>query len=442
MDVRALFTRPSLWQSWLDVEAALAETQAELGIIPAEAAAEIARKAHMGVLDPAALAADIERTRAPIVSLTRALASACADGAGSYVHWGATTQNVMQTGRILLMRRAHAAFMRRFADILLKFAALAETEAETVTIARTNHRHALPVTFGFKVAAWIEEWLRHLDRFEAAAPRVFCTQWGGAVGAMHAVGPVGPELNRRLAARLGLGCLTVPARSSLDSIAEYVLLLGLFAATCGKIARDLYALMGDELGEVSEHLGDDVVGSSTMPHKTNPKIVVQVIALAARVRHQVPLALEAMQPSFEGDAANNQMLAALIDETCPLAFELVAKLDELLGCLRLDPARMRHNLDTSGQVLATEQAMMALAPILGRGQAHDLVHHAVAEAARRGIAVLDAILASDTLPESLPAHVLAASLDASSYIGLSTALATDMAAAARRAVADRLTPAP
>lgn len=143
-EVRAWFGREQVWQSWLDVEAALAEVQGEMGLIPATAAAEICAKADMGKLDSAALAADIERTRAPIVSLTRALAAACADDAGGFVHWGATTQNVMQTGRTLLMRRAHDAFMARFCDVLRRLADLAEADAETVMVARTNYRHALP----------------------------------------------------------------------------------------------------------------------------------------------------------------------------------------------------------------------------------------------------------------------------------------------------------
>ena len=260
-EIAALFSRRSLWQSWLDVEAALAETQAELGIIPADAATQIRTRATLDVIGEDALAADIRRTRAPIVSLVRLLATACAGEAGGFVHWGATTQNVMQTGRVLLMRRAHDALMQRVARILDLLAELAEAHAETVTVARTNIRHALPITFGFKAAAWIEEYLRHAERFTESAPRVFRAQWGGAVGAMHAVGERGPELNRRLAARLGLGCFTVPSRAALDTFAEYILLLSLFAATCGKIARDFYLMMADEFGEASEELGEGVIGS-------------------------------------------------------------------------------------------------------------------------------------------------------------------------------------
>jgi 3-carboxy-cis,cis-muconate cycloisomerase len=417
-----------MWEAWLEVEATLAETQAELGMIPSSAAEEISRKASFDFIDETALAQDIERTRAPIVSLVRALSAACAGDAGGYVHWGATTQNVMQTGLALLMARAHAAFTARFDDILASFAGLAETHAATVTVARTNQRHALPITFGFKVAGWIEEWLRHRERFESAAPRIFRAQWGGAAGAMHAVGAIGPKLNQRLAERLSLGHFTVPSRSALDCMSEYVLLFGLLAGTCSKIARDLYVMMADEFGEASEALGEDVVGSSTMPHKVNPKIVVRVLALAARLRAQTPLALEAMQPSFEGDGANNQMITAMIEQSCPLAYELMSQMASLL-----DPERISENLNRSGELLASENLMMVLAPMIGRTKAHDLVHHAVAKAATTGASLADVVLEESGLSGKIPQAVINDALDPARYIGLSEQIAHQMAELARKA---------
>jgi 3-carboxy-cis,cis-muconate cycloisomerase len=432
-DIRDLFSRRSLWQSWLDVEAALAEVQAELGIIPPAAAAEIRSKATLAAIDEESLAADIERTRAPILSLARALGEACGGDAGGYVHWGATTQNVLQTGRTLLMRRAHDAFMVRLGDVLERLADLAEAGAQTLAVGRTNHRHALPITFGFKAAAWIEELLRHRDRLVGAEPRVFLSLWGGAIGAMHAFGEHGPAINRRLSERLGLYPMSVPSRAGTDHVAEYVLLLALFSATCSKIARELYALMADEIGEAYEELGDGVVGSSTMPHKVNSKVAVQVIATAARLRSQVPLALEAMQPTHEGDAANNQMLYGLMDGIGPLAYELCAGMDELLGCIRIVPERMRRNLELSASFIAAENAMMVLAPALGRSRAHDLLHHAVAELSDAAPSLTDALLAVPEIREAVGEQALREALDPARYTGLSAQMAREMAATARAA---------
>jgi len=441
-EIRELFSQRSLWQAWLDIEAVLAETQAELGIIPATAACEIRRKARIDYVDAQRLSEDMQRTRAPIVSLVRALAKACEGDAGGYVHWGATTQNVMQTGRTVLMQRAHRAFMARFADVLEKLAALAEDGAVMLTAGRTNQRHALPITFGFKVAGWIDEMLRHRDRLRDAEPRIFMSLWGGAVGAMHAFGEHGPEINRRLSHKLGLQPMAVPSRAATDQFAEYVMVLAMLSATITKIARELYALMADEYDEVSEDLGDDVVGSSTMPQKVNPKIVVQAIALAARLRSQVPLALEAMQPTHEGDAANNQMLSAMIDTVCPLAYELISTMDDLLGCIRLAPGRMRANLDASGPFIVAENAMMVLAPVIGRTRAHDLLHHAVAEALRDGRDLAELLLADPAIRDGISEEALRAALDPASYTGRSEAMAREQAALARSAVAQILTGEP
>jgi len=436
-DIRALFSRRSLWQSWLDVEAALAEVQGELGIIPPAAAAEICRKANLTAIDEQALAADIERTRAPILSLAHFLGDACAGDAGGYVHWGATTQNVLQTGRTLLMRRAHAAFMVRFGDLLEKFAALAESSADTLTVGRSNRRHALPITFGFKVAGWIEELLRHRDRLVSAEPRVFLSLWGGAMGAMHAFGEHGPEINRRLAQRLGLYPMAVPSRAGTDYVAEYVLLLAMFGATCAKIAREFYTLMADEYGEVYESLGDGVVGSSTMPHKINPKVSVQAIATAARLRGQVPLALEAMQPTHEGDVANNLMLYGLMESICPLAYDLITDMNALLDCVRLVPERMRQNLERSGPLIAAENAMMVLAPAIGRNHAHTLLHDAIEAAAGGNRGVIDILLDDPAVSAAFDRAALEAAFDPARYTGHSAAMAHEMSAAAQSA-ADEL----
>jgi 3-carboxy-cis,cis-muconate cycloisomerase len=300
---------------------------------------------------------------------------------------------------------------------------------------RTNHRHALPITFGLKVAAWIEELLRHVDRLRGAEPRVFVSLWGGALGAMHAFGEHGPEINRRLSRRLGLAPLAVPSRAGTDHVAEYVMLLALLGTTFSKIARELYALMADEIDEVSESLGGDVVGSSTMPQKVNSKVAVQVIALAGRLRSQVPLALEAMQPTHEGDAANNQMMYWLMEGTGPLAYAVAWEMDQLLACLRLHPDRMLRNLEHSAGAIAAENAMMLLAPALGRGPAHDLVHHALEESPNAGGRLVDRLLADERVRGAVDEAELRAALDPAGYTGRSAVMAREMAAAALAAAA-------
>lgn len=434
-DVQALFSRRSLWQAWLEVEAALAVAQASLGMIPREAAERIAARATLGALDEKALAGDIARTRAPIVSLVRALAEACGPDAGAYVHWGATTQNVTQTGRILRLRSAHRAIAARRAAILERLAALADQGAGWIAAGRTNRRHALPITFGFKVGGWIDEFLRHEQRFAEVEPRAFALLWGGAIGAMHSFGAEGEALNRALAERLGLATPTVASRAATDHIAEYVLLLALFGSTCSKIASELYTLMSNEIAEVREDLGDGVVGSSTMPQKENSKVAVAVIALGARLRAQATLALEATQASHEGDAAHNLMVSALIEEAAPLAFEAAVRMDELLACLRPDPQRMRANLELSGELIAAENAMMMLAPCMGRESAHHAVHEAARAATSTGEALSEILWRDEAVRACTTRERLREALDPARYLGESVPLARRCAALAREAAA-------
>lgn len=436
-DIQQLFSRRALWQVWLDVEVALAQAQAELGMIPKSAADEIAAKANFEYIDETALREDIERTRAQIVSLVRALANACDENAAGYVHWGATTQNVLQTGRIVQMKRANDAILSRLGNIFAALAKMADTEADTLTIGRTNNRHALPITFGFKIAAWIEEFLRHEERLREAESRVFTALWGGALGAMHAFGENGPELNRRVSAKLGLNSVLVPSRAANDHVTEYVMLLALLATTCSKIAREFYSLMSDEVAEVYEELGDDVVGSSTMPHKINSKVAVKVIALGARLRAQVPLALEAMQSGHEGDAANNQMMYTLIDETMPLAYEMIVRMEELMACIRTRPERMKKNLGQSGRQIAAENAMMALAPTLGRTKAHDVVHHAVSVANAETRDLLEVLMEDKLVSSAISHEDMVHTLDPANYTGHSASLARHMSILAQKA-ANRL----
>ncbi|GAB3679750.1 lyase family protein [Salinisphaera aquimarina] len=432
--VRELFSARSRHQSWLDVEAALALAEGELGMIPKAAAEDIARHAHLDTIDAKAFTELAARNRAPILALVETLATACDDDAGAYVHWGGTTQNIIQTARIVQMKKAHAALMARLGAIFGRLAGMADESAEMVVAGRSNRRQGLPITFGFKVAAWIDEMLRHEERLKAAESRVFMSQFGGALGAMHAFGDNGPALNAAISTRLGLAPSAVPVRSALDHIAEYMQLLALLAGSCAKIAREFYTLMTDELGEVIEDI-EGAVGSSTMPQKVNSKIAVKVMAHATRLRGYAATTLEAMQPSHEGDAASNMVMYSAIDEAVPLAYELTCLFDELLASIRLIPDNMRRNLAASDGLIMAEKAMMLLAAHVGRSQAHHLVQESVARARRDGNGFASALAGHEQLPAQIDAAELAAALRPETHTGQSVPMARRAVDLARKAAA-------
>jgi 3-carboxy-cis,cis-muconate cycloisomerase len=438
-EIKALLSQNALRQAWLDVESSLAQVQAELGIIPEEAAREITRKANLDFIDTEELSKDIKRTKAPIVSLTRLLAAACDNDYGGYVHWGATTQNIMQTGLILQVRKVHKLTRHQFGLSLTALADLAEQGSEMIMAGRTQRRHALPITFGFKAAGWIDELLRHLERFDQFEPRFFCLQFGGAIGAMQSFGEYGPEINRRLGKLLGLSPLKVSARSAGDFLAEYVTTMSLYATTCSKIAQELYTLMSDEFGEVTEGQEAGVVGSSTMPQKVNSKVACNIITIAARIRSQMGLAFEGMQSSHEGDAANNKMMREAIDTVCAAVYELTTELKTLLSGLTLHPERMSKNLQQSNGLIVAENVMMTLAPVIGRQKAHDVLHEAAHEAVIENQNIYDVLAAKPVIYENFSKKTLQAALDPANYLGHCIEITMDCIGRAKTAAKKLLT---
>src|SRR6185369_9020418 len=306
--IRALYRLENRWQAWLDVEVALARAQAELGIIANEATEAIAAAARLDLLDRKRIDEGFARTGHTIVPLVWELSRIVGEPHGGWVHWGATTQNITQTGDLLVLRQAHRVFLRLIGDALAAAAELAEAGADMPVAGRTHGQHAVPATFGFKVAVWIDELIRHTERLQQAAPRIFVAMLGGAAGTFASLGALGPAVQAGIARRLEMQPMMVPARTIGDHLAENICLLGMLAASCGKIGREIYTLLKTEFGEVEEPVPPGTVGSSTMPQKRNPKLCQDIIAAAAEIRSTVPLALEAMMTEHEADRTTSLMM--------------------------------------------------------------------------------------------------------------------------------------
>jgi 3-carboxy-cis,cis-muconate cycloisomerase len=433
--VRALFTERARWQSWLDVEAALARAEAELGVIPVAAAEEIARKAHLADLDLEAVRAGLERTGHALVPLIWELDRACAGDAGGFVHWGATTQNITQTGQLLQVRRAHHIFLDLLAAVLETLADLAERTSDALMPGRTHGQHALPITFGFKVAVWIDELCHHVERLRGCEGRVFVAMLGGGAGTLAALGAVGVPVQARMAALLEMTPMSMPARTIADHQAEYVTLLGMLAASCSKIAREIYTLMKQEFGEVEEPVPPGTVGSSTMPQKRNPKLCQDVVAAAAAVRALVPLALEAMQTEHEADRTTSLMMGRALTDACVLTGDILQRLAVVLAGLRLFPERMRRNLELSGGMIVAEAVMLELGRQVGRQRAHDAVYDAAQAAATGGRPFRETLAEEEAVRGRLTPTQIEELLDPARYTGLSGRFAQEGAARARATAA-------
>src|SRR5690242_8519311 len=261
--IRALYRLENRWQAWLDVEVALARAQAELGIIPNEAAEAIAAAARLDLLDRKRTDEGFARTGHTIVPLVWELSRIVGEPYGGWVHWGATTQNITQTGDLLVLRQAHRIFLKLIGEALRAMADLAERGADMPIAGRTHGQHALPATFGYKPAVWIDEMSRHVERLRQLAPRLFVAMLGGGAGTFASLGAQGPAVEAAMGRHLGMQPMRVPARTLGDHLAENICVLGLVAATAAKIAREIYTLMKTEYGEVEEPVPPGTVGSST-----------------------------------------------------------------------------------------------------------------------------------------------------------------------------------
>ncbi|HVC55351.1 MAG TPA: adenylosuccinate lyase family protein [Stellaceae bacterium] len=433
--IRALYRQENRWQAWLDVEAALAAAQAELGIIPAAAATAIAAAAHYELLDRGRIDEGFARTGHTIVPLVWELSRVVGEPHGGWVHWGATTQNITQTGDLLVLRQAHGVFLRLIGDALTAAADLADKGADMPIAGRTHGQHALPATFGYKVAVWIDELIRHVERLREAAPRIFVAMLGGGAGTYASLGKLGPPVQEGIARRLGFGSMRVPSRVILDHLAENICLLGLLAASCGQIGREIYTLMKTEFGEVEEPVPPGTVGSSTMPQKRNPKLCQDIIAAAAEIRSTVPLALEAMMTEHEADRTTSVIMDGAEARAAIATGDMLSRLVEILRGLTLHPARMRANLDLGGGLIMAEAVMLDLGKVIGRQHAHDVVYDAAMEAAVAGKPFADLLAADARVTAHLAPRDIAALLDPTLYTGLCAEMARDGAQRARATAA-------
>jgi adenylosuccinate lyase len=300
-----------------------------------------------------------------------------------------------------------------------------------VMAGRTHAQHAVPITFGLKVASWIDEIGRHITRMRELEPRLFVAIVGGAAGSFASLGDRAPEVQGGVAKRLGLAPMPVPSRSIVDHFAEFVCVLGLLGATCGKVGREIYILMKTEYGEVEEPVPEGTVGSSTMPQKRNPQLCQDILSIAAEIRALVPLALEAVQSEHEADHCPGIAFEA-VTRSSILIGEALERIHLVVGGLRLNPQRMRSNLDLSGGMISGEAIMLELGKTIGRQHAHDVVYQAAQAAASQNLSFPDRLAADHRVTAHLSQSAIDALLDPASHTGLSASIAHQQAEVARR----------
>jgi 3-carboxy-cis,cis-muconate cycloisomerase len=415
--VRAVFADRAFVLRMVAVEAALARVQGRLGIIPAEAAAAIDAAATTLEPDLVKLAASTAKVGVPVVGVVAQLRAASGAASG-FVHWGATTQDIMDTALVLQLRDVMALLDGDLTGCIDALAVLAERHRGSVMPGRTHLQHALPITFGLKAASWLQPLLGHAERLAQLRPRVLRVQFGGAVGTLASLGVDGVAVMDALAAELGLVAPPAPWHTARDGVAEFACYLGLLAGSLGKIATDVVLQAQSEVGELAEPHEAGRGGSSTMPQKRNPISSEYILSACRGVQALVPLMLGAMLQDHERATGPWQSEMLALPQACALAHGALVRTRALLEGLQVDPAQMRRNIDITHGAIMAEAAMMGLAPLIGNDEAHHLVQHACDDALKEGLGLAE-VLARD--PRVDPA-VVARLTDPAGYLGVTDAL--------------------
>jgi len=432
--MRDVFGDDAFLARCIEVEAALARAQTRLGIIPVEAADAIAHAADALVggreaLDLARLKRETESVGYPILPLVRQMAELAGQG-GRYVHWGATTQDIMDTAAVLQIRAGLALVEADLTAARGHLAELARKHRDTPMAGRTHLQHALPVTFGYKAAVWLYALDRHADRLRELRPRVLLAQFGGAAGTLASLGnsEQGLAVRAELAHELDLGDPPITWHVVRDGIAETVQILALLGGSLGKIAYDVMLMSATEFGEAAEPFVQGRGSSSTMPQKRNPISCELILAAAKVLRQHAGLVLDAVVTDFERATGPWHVEWVALPEAFGFAAGALHQLRFMLGGLIVDPDRMARNLGMTHGLIVAEAVMMGLAPHTGRNEAHDLVYDACNVAMETSRPLLDVLLETPAVAGPLGPDELRALTDPSNYLGAAPAMVDRMLA--------------
>ena len=415
--MREIFEERVLIARYVEVEVALARAQGRCGVIPAEAAAGIAARANPDALDLDLLRQETELVGYPILPLVHQLGKMCGE-AGRYVHWGATTQDIMDTTVVLQVRDALALIESELDAVRGILVRLARRYRDTPMAGRTHLQQALPVTFGYKVAVWLAMFDRHAERLAQLRPRVLVGQFGGAAGTLASLGERGLEVQRALMEALGLDVPAATWHVARDGLAEAVSFLGLLTGSLGKVACDVMLLASTEVAEVHEPFVAGRGASSTMPQKRNPISSELIVAAAKAVRQHAGLMLDAMIQDLERATGPWHAEWIALPESFILTAGALHQAKFMLGGLVVDEERMRKNLGMTSGVIVAEAVMMGLAPHLGRNAAHDVVYAACRLVERDGGRLADVLAGVPEVSKRLDRAALERLTDPANYLGM------------------------
>ena len=415
--MREIFSDHALIQRYIDVEIALAKAEARVGVIPAEAAEVIARQSKIDLIDFDKMRHETDIVGYPILPLVHQLVKMCGE-AGRYLHWGATTQDIMDSAVALQVRDALDVVEADVRELRKILAGLAHQHRVTPMAGRTHLQQALPVTFGYKVAIWLAMFDRHQQRLAELRPRVGIVEFAGAAGTLASLGDKGFAVQEAMAEELQLGVPPTTWHVARDGLAETVNLLAIVTGSLGKIALDIMIMASTEFAEVYEPFVKGRGGSSTMPQKRNPISSELMLAAAKAVRQHAGLMVDAMIHDFERATGPWHAEWIAIPESFILTAGALHQAKFVLSGLVVDTDRMKYNLGLSKGLIVAEAVMMGMAPFTGRQQAHDIVYDACRTVNEKGGTLAEALIALPEVTKHFDRAAIDRLTDPANYLGL------------------------
>jgi 3-carboxy-cis,cis-muconate cycloisomerase len=419
--VDRIFSDSTRLQRMLDFEAALARAEAKVGVIPAAAATAIARKCDSALFDLGSLATaaiDAGNLAIPMVKQLTDLLYREDQEAARYVHWGATSQDAIDTGLVLQLRDAIEAISVNLTQLCALLEKLAADHRATPVAARTWLQQAVPTVFGLKVAGWLDAMTRHCSRLQELRARVFVLQFGGAAGTLASLREKGLDVAAALAKDLALNLPAMPWHAHRDRIAEVATTLALLTGTLGKVARDLSLEMQTEVAEVFEPAGKNRGGSSTMPQKRNPVASAVILAAATRVPSLASTMLAAMSQEHERGLGGWQAEWETLPELVRLTAGALHRLVETIAGLEVDTDRMQRNLEVTHGLIFAEAVAMTLAKHVGKRAAHQIVEAAVRQAFGEKKHLREVLAANPEASRHLSSSDLKSLFEPANYAGM------------------------
>jgi len=429
--MREVFSDLSLISRYVEVEIALAKAEARCGVIPEAAADQIAARTDVAALDFDALRRETDIVGYPILPLVHQMAQQCGE-AGRYVHWGATTQDIMDSALVLQLRAGLAIIEQDIAALRGILADLSQRHRDTPMAGRTHLQQALPVTFGYKTAIWLSMFDRHAERLQQLKPRVLVGQFAGAAGTLASLGDKGFAVQEALCGELGLGVPTATWHVARDALAETVNFLALVTGSLGKIALDIMIMASTEFAELYEPFVKGRGASSTMPQKRNPISSELMLAASKAVRQHAGLMLDAMVQDFERATGPWHAEWIAIPESFVLTAGALHQAKFALSGLIVDDRRMADNLGISRGLIVAEAVMMGLAPMIGRQEAHDVVYDACRLANEKGLTLAEALAADTRVATRIDRATVDRLTSPDNYLGLAPDMVDRVLAASRR----------